>query len=205
MPLLEEVTQKVNTFIGLVNSGLVSMRKEALSRANVSLLESKSEKNKRFPVIEILLSNNKISYARSSKQHAKLIVEQKAWTFTSAHLNDSARHVLLYVNGKMIWEVDNSLTWAPYDFTKVITLWVNSMSKAGLVNYSGKIEWPDKDQLHLESPSSRPPRNSPKVKASIKEYVRITRREGKQLNGTVENKFKEEIKGWENYWTTIPK
>lgn len=174
------IYSKVDNFIQDMNRELASYRKE---------LEKSKDRNGEIPHIKFVHNNNKSSYMRTPKQHVESLINNKSWTFTSRHLSESARHVLLLVDGKLNWEVEKTDTWRPYDLGRVKNIWQRTMEKHDLRNFKGKKGWGGNDPLHLELPNSNPGLNHPKVKKVIQLYIKETR-----INGRPKNKKLERVK-----------
>jgi len=62
-----------------------------------------------------------------------------------------------------------------------------NMKKHG--NRLGHDGWSDGDGFHLELPDSKMPKTDERVKACLKEYVRLRRDAGKKKNSSFESKY----------------
>jgi hypothetical protein len=185
------VLKKVEAFISGMNDELESMRKELEKSGKDGMCLAK------IPVITLVLDKNPATYARTPEEHVQLILANKSWTFTSRHMNDAARHVLVKVDGKVSWAIDKAKGWEPYDFSEVKKVWVAQMKKQDLRNFNDKLDWGASDVCHLQLPKSEPSIDDPKVVKVIELYITATRKNGKAKNKEIEKSFPKVIQKYE--------
>jgi hypothetical protein len=194
----KDIQKKTDGFISGMNGELESMKKD---------LEKKNKGAKgaaKIPEITLVQDKNKATYARTPEEHVKELLENDSWTFTSRHMNNAARHVLVKVDGKITFAINKAKGWEPYDFEEVKKAWVAQMKKQDLRNYKDKLDWGTGDELHLQLPDSEPSLSDPNVKKVIELYLTATRKDGKKKNDTLETDFKKVIEEYEKKLNLTP-
>src|SRR4051812_15479101 len=179
----KDIQKKTDAFISGMNGELESMKKD---------LEKKNKGAKgaaEIPEITLVLDKNKATYARTPEEQVKELLDNKSWTFTSRHMNNAARHVLVKVDGKISWAINKAKGWEPYDFEEVKKAWVAQMKKQDLRNFADKLAWGTGDELHLQLPDSEPSLSDPNVQKVVELYVTATRKNGKAKNDKLEQSF----------------
>ncbi len=169
-----DIEAKVKAFVKDLNSELAKLSKP-----------EKGEK-KKAPVITFSMSRNKVSGSRTPAEQAALLVKGSTKVCWSSHMADSARHVLLKVDGKPSWDPKAALG---AKFGAFKSKWSSLMKKHGLKNASGGDGWPGWDQFHFELPNSKIAHSDKRAKACLEEYARLTRKEGKSKNASFEKKY----------------
>lgn len=189
------IFDRVDAFLKDMNQKLAEYRKELEENSQ----RTQGQKQPKIPVITFVHNKNTSSYMRTPRQHVDSLLKNRSWTFTSRHLSNSARHILIKIDGAVNWEVDNKETWKPYDFDKIKQMWDTCMNTHTLSNYKGKSGWGSGDPLHLELPNSSPRLNHPIVRKVIQLYVEETRVNGKPKNEKLERvqRFKRAIEQYE--------
>lgn len=215
----KEVKKRVDAFIKGMNNWFEDEGKEIEKKmqtngtagASYDISSKKSgtlKKADRVPTIRLVHNNQDITASRTAEQHVKLLLNNKSWSFTSRHLGDAARHVLIEVEGS----TNNSLNmnangqkkWDPYDFGNVKKAWVKEMKAQKLTNAADAQAWCESDSLHLQLPESNPGLDSDIVKEVIELYMKATREDGKKKNDKLEKKFKKVIEDYEKKMKLTP-
>src|SRR5437868_3267026 len=179
----KDIQKRIDAFIKGMNDEFESMRKD---------LEKKNKGDKsaaKAPVITLVQDPNKDTYARTAEDQLQDLLDNKSWTFTSRHMNNAARHVLVKIDGKISWAINKAKGWDPYDFDDVKKAWVAQMKKQDLRNFADKLAWGTGDEMHLQLPDSEPSLSDPKVVKVIELYLTATRKDGKKKNDTLEHDF----------------
>lgn len=130
---------------------------------------------------------------RTAAQQAQAVVKGTSWTCRSAHLVDKARHVWLLVGGKIAWKPETELTktFNRSVRDRFVRAWTELMARHGLKNYKAGDGWAPGDAFHLEMPKGRA--GGAVVRRCVREYVRLTRVEGKPRNDSFERTYASQI------------
>jgi hypothetical protein len=153
--------------------------------------EKKKKKGKAVESISFSLSGNKVSESRTPAEQAQEVVKGKSYVCWSSHMADSARHVLMKVNGKASWDPGDAFGDDVDQFEKK---WGELMKSHGLKNAKGGDGWSSWDGFHLELPDSKMSKSDKRAEACLAEYARLTREDGKGTNDKFEKKYKDLLK-----------
>lgn len=131
---------------------------------------------------------------RTPMEQAQGVVEGNSWTCRSAHLAGNAQHVWLYIDGSISWNPVRDLKkkFNEAFYNKLVAVWSSMMAKHALKNYEGEDGWAPRDAYHLELPEGRV--SGDLVMECIREYLRLTRKEGQSRNKEFEGYYATEIR-----------
>lgn len=166
----------------------IDRRAEAMARfltaqlAELTRLRKKSGK----PDIKLdaKVSQNREDRARSPEDQARMIARNVSWTCNSSHMTNSARHVYLYQDGQIVWNLKSLETaLGKDDYAMVMSLYAMAMKRQGLMNHkgTGTFEPGGGDPYHVELPASRLAQEDKSIVQCVQEYARLVKSgEGKQ-------------------------
>ena len=125
-----------------------------------------------MPTVAFALDKGAATKVRTPEEQAAQVAAGRSWVCWGAHMADSARHVVMKVDGKVSWDPKKALG---ADWPAFQKLWAATMKKHALKNAKGGDGWFDGDGFHLELADSKMAKDDPRCKACLEEYVRLTR------------------------------
>lgn len=150
------------------------------------------------PTVVFVLDANKATQSRTPAEQAAQVVAGRSWVCWGAHMADKARHVIMKVDGKVVWDARKALG---EDFADFKRNWAAVMKKHGLRNAAGKDGWYDGDAFHLELSDSKLAKVDDRVRACFDEYARLSRQENKGRNERFEKQYASDLKAYIEKYT----
>ena len=185
-----KIDRQVTIMINFVNSGIKKWNAQ------------RTKENQESLALEVKVSRNPVDRARNADQQAKVIQKNRSWVCNSSHMTNSARHVLIFYQGDIAWDL-NALRKkiGKNEYAFLISLYAMGINRAKLCNYTGSPGFtPDGgDPYHVELSQSRVEKSDPEVGKCLAIYAQMTRVDGMKKNNQFErtNTFKRFIKKYD--------
>lgn len=195
-----DIESLVPKFAKDMSSECASLRKARIDKQKK--VAGKKDDKKEPPTVTFVMSTNSVSKGRTPAVQAEQVVAGKSWVCWSAHMADTARHVIMKADGKVTWDAKKTMgeDWDAFKKT-----WSDVMKRHGLKNFKGADGWGDGDEFHLEIAESKVSRTDERAKACLDEYAKMTRQDGKTKNDKFEKDYAKLLKEYIAKYETASK
>jgi hypothetical protein len=188
----------VKAFAKDMNEACAKLRKARMDKAKKEA-DKKNDKKKSDktsddpPVVTFALDTSRVTKSRTPAEQAEQVVRGglNSTVCWGAHMADKAMHVVMKVDGTVNWDPKKTMA---EDFVAFKKKWAEAMKSKGLKNFEGGDGWGEGDAFHLELSDSRIAHTDDRVVACLKEYAKLTRKDGKNKNDEFEKKYAKELK-----------